>query len=141
MPSLIFIAACEKVVADDSGAPSLISVFAALDIQMPQTGSIPPRAVSDKPWNIFSYWRIEDMEIGKEFELHTQVLTPDGTEFGKSTDIMKFSARTHNIKTNVPGMPVGQEGDVTIFISASDKGGRNESEKFPYRVNIRHVKP
>ena len=113
MAKLYIFAVCDKVIVDSSGTASLISLFNELQVGlMPQTGSLPPDAVAPKEWAVFTSWRKEPEDIGKEYIQVVQILNPDGSIFKEERIKFTFGAdKTHHQNTmNTIGFPVGREG-------------------------------
>src|ERR1700722_14259893 len=81
MPDLYTFVACDKVIIDDSGVASLISLFGNVIITLPQDAEIPPNALAPKEWALFASWDYELDDDGKEFLQIVQILFPDGKFF------------------------------------------------------------
>ncbi len=125
MPKLYVFAACEKVILDQAGVPSLISLFTKLKMLLPdQPVEIPSNAVAPKEWAVFASWDRLPADEGKEFNQCLQVIYPDGKVFFENRDlkfVMKPGERQHNA-VSILGLPIGQKGDYTIRMWLENKG-------------------
>jgi hypothetical protein len=125
MPKLYVFAACEKVILDQAGVPSLISLFTKLKMLLPgQLGDVPGNAVAPKEWAVFTSWDRLPTDEGKEFNQCLQVLYPDGKVFFENRELkfaMKPGERQHNA-VGILGFPIGQKGDYTIRMWLEEKG-------------------
>ena len=119
MPKLIVIAACEKVIVDKQGPPSLISIFQRMNIQL-QDVPLPEGAVAPMRWAVFTLWQYtpEDKN-GMEFTQRSEVIGPLGTLF--ATSDVKFTISNiddlqSNVFVDILGIPVQVEGLVKIRV-------------------------
>jgi hypothetical protein len=134
------IAACNDVLLDEQNNPTLVSVFCALDTAHAQGAKIDAGAIAPREWKIVTVWLADEADLGKTFTQRTKVMAPDGKEFGNASSDFKVAARSHNIRQNVIGMPVGVEGNIVIsvWLEAENK---KVSELYKYEISIRHRKP
>jgi hypothetical protein len=143
MPSLYAFVVCDKVILDQSGLASLISLFSIITAGLPtESSEIPPNAVAPKEWAVFTSWDWEPGDEGKEYTHRTQILHPDGTLFLQIPDVrfIMQPGRKQQITSPVLAIPIGQRGmckvrmwlefgDVTVF------------EPRPIEIEIKHEKP
>jgi len=114
MPKLNIFALCEKVIMDEQKNPSLISLMENLDVD-PREGKIPKNAVIAKEWAIFTQWQLSDDEQEKPFHQVIHAFWPDGTEFNKTIHSLPTQqAEVKQINMAVVGLPIGQEGKITV---------------------------
>jgi hypothetical protein len=139
MPKLKVLLACEKVIFDQEGPVSLISIFQRMNIQL--TGvPLPERAVSPTLWSIFALWEFMPSEIGQEFFQGIRVTAPDGSVFLEHEGAFQNNAADDmqiKTKTQVPGLPIWDEGWVTVTSWLKD----DEGSKVDYRFEVRYVQP
>jgi len=125
MPKLYLFAACEKVILDQSGVPSLISLFSKLKLQLPgQLGDIPVNAVAPKEWAVFTSWDWLPSDEGRLYGQCLQVLYPDGKVFVENRELkftMKPGERQHNA-VGIMGFPIGEKGDYRIRMWLEEDG-------------------
>ena len=139
MPKLMLLTAAEKVLIEDSGNASLLNVLSTIEIKHTGGGQIPENALSPKEWAVFAVWKAEKGDKGKTFKQHTKVIAPNGVEFGASTSEWVMEKPSQNIRLNVPGMPVGKAGDLTITISLEANGKKIGSD-YSYAISLIHAK-
>ncbi len=79
---LIALLACEKVISDAAGIPSLINVMTAANINVSAVvGELPEDAISPADWWIYTLLEGSEDEIGKRFVLKSTVVWPNGKQF------------------------------------------------------------
>jgi hypothetical protein len=134
MPKFKFLVACEKVIIDQEGPVSLISIFQKMNIQL-QDAPLPDKAVSSARWHAFSLWENDPKEVGQPFTVVVEVLSVDGSVFNHSeipfTNTVPGNSQT---KVNVmfTAVPIWQEGEVIIRMWLKE----NEKESGEYRYSI-----
>jgi hypothetical protein len=114
MPQLYVFAVCEKVIIDQNGIPSLISLFTRVNFS-PAT-DIPGNAIAPKEWSIYTSWDWEPGDEGREYKQVLQILYPDGSPFMPRQEqrfVMQPNTK-HQINTPVLGFPIGQWGTYTV---------------------------
>src|SRR6266567_4409707 len=112
MLKLYVCVACEKVIIDQDGVPSLIGLFNKLSLTPPKDQEIPKNAVAPKEWAVFSAWDTDPGDELKEHIFCIQMFYPDKTQFGevfKNKMKVELNKRSQ-VKTVIPGFPVGQPG-------------------------------
>lgn len=108
--------ACEKVIINQDGVPSLIGLFNKIIIAVPNVEELPKNAVAPYPWAVFPAWDVEPGDELKEYDFCVLILYPDKSQFG---EVMKSKLKIETnkrsqIKVEVLGFPVGQQGPYTI---------------------------
>src|ERR1700728_234702 len=116
MPKLRFLVACEKVIIDQAGPVSLISIFQKINIQL-QAAPLPEKATSYARWHAFSLWENDPKEVGKTFTVVTKVFNVDGSVLNEIE--LPFTNNTvgdSQTKVNVMfhRVPIWMEGDIVI---------------------------
>ena len=108
--------ACEKVIVAQDGVASLIGLFSKMIVAVPTGVEIPNNAVTPKEWAVFSIWVTEPGDEHKQYEVCTQFIYKDGSQFGE------IARHKINIELNkraqvvvqIPGFPIGQPDFLTI---------------------------
>jgi hypothetical protein len=141
MPKLAILGASEKVLLDDESNPSMINLFAALRVADTTGATIPVDALGPKSWCVVAMWKAERGDAGQTFTQQCVVRAPGGKEFGKGTDNFTFkdAGSTHTIKLNVPAIPIGVAGDITVTVWL-EQGGKRMSPDHHYEITIIHGK-
>jgi hypothetical protein len=137
--------ACEKVILDNRGAPSLITIMqnAHIDaIPGAQREQVPANAVIPKDWFIFSAWSPSAEDVGKEYEQITHVYWPNEQVFTETKT--KFAvSREDDYQYNtilLMGFPIGQQG--TLKITARiHHGGLPVTDLISFDLRIKHGPP
>ncbi|MGA2338800.1 MAG: hypothetical protein ABSF75_02810 [Terracidiphilus sp.] len=134
MPKLRFVIACEKVIIDQAGPVSLISIFQKMNIQL-QAAPLPEKALSNIRWHAFSLWENDPKDAGQSFTVVVEVFNPDGTVFNRS-EVPYTNNVPGNSQTKVNLMfavvPIWMEGDIVIRTWLKE----NEKESGEYRFAI-----
>jgi hypothetical protein len=137
MPTLAILAACERVIIDRVGLPSLINIFQRMNVH-PVPERIPENAVSPISWAIFVLWQHTEDELNKEFIQNVQVVTPDGRIFTstqtsfKITEADDLQSKNHIV---VLGLPVWSEGFMSVNVWLEGL----ETDKHSYLVAIKYL--
>jgi hypothetical protein len=116
MPKLLLLAIAEKVISDQAGRPSLITLFDGLEVHLPHGEEIPSNAVIPKEWSAFAQWLWAEEERGKEFFQGVTVTYPDGKLFFKQVLKLDSSKARANVGISFLGFPVGQAGPVRVDV-------------------------
>jgi hypothetical protein len=136
MPKLAILTACEKVIVDRIGLPSLISIFQRMNVQVSEP--LPENATIPFSWAIFVLWQHTEDELDTEYVQHVQIVAADGKTFitaetkFKITEVDDRQSKNHLI---VNGLPVWAEGFVTINVWLA---GLEES-KHSYVFFVKHL--
>jgi hypothetical protein len=133
------IAACNDVLLDEQNNPTLVSIFCALDTAHAQGATIDAGAIAPREWKIVTLWLADETDLGKTFTQKTVVMAPNGKEFGNASSDFTAAARSHNIRQNVSGLPVGVEGSIVISVWL-ESGKKKISDVYKYEISIRHRK-
>jgi hypothetical protein len=139
LPKITTVAACNDVLFDDEKNPSLISVFSALEAKNITGASIDPKTVAPRNWCLFTMWRAEREDLGKQFTQKMQVILPDGTEFGYGEEKITLDRLVHSVKMRIQGFPIGIQGDVTVKVWL-EIGLRRETKITNLHINVKHLK-
>jgi hypothetical protein len=140
MPQLYTFVVCDKVIIDEVGVASLITLFSTVTLSM--AGEIPSDALAPKEWAIFAIWDYESADEGKEYNQVVQLLLPDRTSFLErlETKFVMRPGRKQQIKNPVLGFPVGQQGNVTVRLWL-EHAGNVIFEARPILLEVKHAPP
>ena len=108
--------ACEKVIIGKDNIASLISLFSKMTVTV-QPGNEPPsNAVVPREWFVFSIWETGPGDETRGYDLVTQILYPDGAQFGEIAKqrLAIEPGKRAQVTVQVPGFPVGQIGDYSV---------------------------
>ena len=124
MPQLKLVLACEKVIYDQDGPASAISIFESMKFRL-QDAPLPERAVVPNLWAIFTIWEPEPHETGQQFAQTVKVFAPDGSLFFENDHTVVVPSPEHiqlRMRINVRTLPVWQQGkvQVKVFLKGSD---------------------
>lgn len=137
MPKLHIFAVCEKVIMDEHKNPSLIVLIENINVGSREE-KIPRNAVTPKEWAIFTQWIFQEEEQDKPFVHIVQVFWPDKTEFNKITSPIPIErAAVKQMNLRIVGMPVGQEGTVTVKLWL-ELESQPASEVFIKNLYVKH---
>jgi hypothetical protein len=138
MPKLRFLVACEKVIIDQAGPVSLISIFQKMNIQL-QAAPLPEKATSYARWHAFSLWENDPKDVGKTFTVVTKVFNVDGSVFNEiELPFTNNTAGDSQTKVNVmfQVVPIWMEGDIVIRTWLKE----DENESGEYRFGIVYLR-
>jgi hypothetical protein len=113
---LLILTPCNNVLQDPQFGSSLISVFHGINFQVPPDTEVPSNAVIPKEWAVFSKWRLEPDEYGKEYTSRIEIYWPDGAEFTKASVVAQQPTKDGMAFINrMNGFPVGQDGEIRVL--------------------------
>ena len=138
MPKLKIVVACEKVIFDQAGPVSIISIFQSMNVQVTDA-PLPQQAVSPNSWSIFTLWEIDPEEIDRRFTQKLEFRAPDGTLFSEHEGI--FYTRPEmgtqvKINAQMTSIPIWSEGTATIRVWLKE----DETEQQTYQFQIKHLR-
>jgi len=119
MPHLSIFAACEKVIIDQAGVASLITLFGKITISLPPEAlEMPPNAVTPREWTIYSLWEWDPEDQGKRFSQHLEIRWPNGTVLVEKRDelVRVADRRSTQIVSPIAGFPIGEPGMISIHL-------------------------
>jgi hypothetical protein len=131
---------CEKVIIDNNGVASLISLFSQFNVGTVTGEEIPSNAVAPKEWALFCIWDHEPSEIGTEFTEVVEVRGPDGNLFAppQSVKVVPQPGRLMSqVTVGFMAVPVGRAGPVTTTIRL-EKGGIIVGGPTDFRFDVVH---
>jgi hypothetical protein len=135
MPNLKALLACEKVIFDQEGPVSVISIFQQMKVQL--TGApLPEKAISPTLWSVFVLWESDPREVGSQFTQVLKVTAPDGSVFLEHEGLFtNNSVDETQVKTKiqVPGLPIWKEGWITVSVNLKENPAINGEYKFELR--------
>lgn len=140
MPRLYAFIVCDKIIIDDAGTASLISLFDTVSANIPQGVTIPPNAVAPKEWAIFVAWDWRDEDEGREYTQLVELLYPDNSVFGKRNSV-KFAmqrGKRHQIRAHSQGFPIGQVGSYAIKMWLEHNGAEIVPPQ-SIHINVQHT--
>lgn len=147
MPRLSILAVCEKVIFDQDGPATIVSLFESMLYQV-QDAPLPEKAILPNQWAIFTQWEHTAEELGQEFVQVVVVTAPDGSEFSRNElaftkkDPMKSISRTRILSKSIP---IWQEGTVRIdvFLKGQDSAPQGSTgfkvRYIPKEANVAKV--
>jgi hypothetical protein len=140
MPKFKFVIACEKVIAEQSGPISAISMFQKMKIQLLPGVPLPEKAVSANRWFVLTMWELNHDEIGKDFAQIIRVLAPDGAIFAEHEQTFRSDDpedRYNKLGIQFNMLPIWNEGEVQVKVWLKE----NEEEMGAYSFWIEHLPP
>ncbi len=136
MPKLTVFAACERVIVDRVGLPSLINIFQRMNVKL--VDPVPEDAIIPNQWAVFVLWQHSDSELNVEFTQHLEIVAPDGKIFltGKTTfKITEVDDRQSKNHIIVNGLPVWAEGFISLNVWLEGA----EDTKHSYLFFVKHL--
>ena len=141
MPRLIFLVPCRKAIIDkDDNILSIHEVIDGLTVNIPKRQELPSDAVTPTEWTVLTNWLRQPGDEGRQFEQRVIVNHPDGEVFIDSLSDFRMDTRTHRMRLNIRGFPIGQSGelDIRVFIRAA-LGNEEWMECGGYPIMVNHI--
>jgi hypothetical protein len=142
MPRLGSLIVCEKVIQDQLGKPTLISLFQKISSVVPDGQQIPKGALAAIHWSAFSEWFFTKEELTKQWEQVLEVMLPDGSPSAirgrlplKELAPLGQGSRSF---INMMGIPVYLAGPLTINTWLEHNSERI-TDVFSYVIMIEHT--
>lgn len=116
MPKIIFFLPCEKILTDEGGTITLISILQDLNIEIPANAEIPVNAVIPREWQIISLTRPSGRnDIGTKLIHHLEIVKPDGELMGVAAKTsFVYEDKPHRMVVRVNGIPVNAQGRMAL---------------------------
>lgn len=133
--------ACDKVITDFRGAPSVITIMqnahiAAYPDAPPQ--EIPANAVIPKEWFIFSAWSPTPADVGQRQIQITQVFWPNGEKITEARTDFEVKDDWQYNTVQIGGFPAGQKGNVMIRVWLADRNEKKLSDVIEFFIRVKH---
>jgi hypothetical protein len=133
MPRLLIFAPCEKVIVDQQGNPSLISL---LQEWQADRRDLPEKAVAPQRWDIFCLWHRVESDNDKDFVQTCELLSESGQKVLSADIEFRMTAVTHRNTVTVLGLPVNP-GRYDLALYLHEKGSEKERERLAlYPLNV-----
>jgi hypothetical protein len=135
---------CEKVILDQQqgGMASLIGLFTKFTVNVPADAPpIPENAAAPKEWTVYSSWEPDEIDVGKPIVQCTQVLYPNGAQYGETlkTPLQIELNKTAQAIVRINGFPVGQSGFYTVR-TWIEEAGKTVAAPLDLKVEIEIIK-
>jgi hypothetical protein len=140
MPELLSLIACEKVILDASGVPTIVSVIEKVEVEVPNGTTVPENAVSPKEWFVYATWRLSAGEVfGAEYRHVTEIAAPStGLPRPRITSDFKFNGELHKIVQTMFGLPIGKEGTLSANVWLERPEGSPVTSVYSYPIQVKH---
>jgi|SRR5208282_237951 len=135
MPELVLLTIAERVIFEQGGKPSLISLFEKIEVRPRPEEKIPSNAIVPKEWSIFAQWRWLEGEQGRDFFQGFEIKYPDDTVFAQDVIKSDSSQERANVVVGFQGFPIGQVGQYKVNIWMELNGNR-ATEIFSTSVHV-----
>lgn len=139
MPRLLIFAACEKAIVDQqTRVLSLISLLQDINVHIPPGTTPPPNSMIPMQWTIVASYVASLGDGDKQFEHRAALVDASGTVL-LQTPVQPFNViRPHRIISRVNGMPIGNQGQLTVkcFVRDTDTNIWTEMDR-GYPINIK----
>ncbi len=115
MPKLLLFVPCEKLIVDENGNPTLVSLLQNIGLQIKGDSSVPEDAIAPREWDIVTLWEPAEGEENAKVVQRLDIEYPNGKLFSTSSRIeFVLEKRTHRNKIHINGFPVGIAGRYTL---------------------------
>ncbi len=135
--------ACERIIEDPSGGPSLISVFTKMSTFAKNGEDIPSNAVMPKDWAVYTVWSLDEHENRRPYTLRSRLYWPDGNLFADSS-IPALPEKADHFLTftgKANGFPIGQVGHLKIEVWVEKDGAEVSDHGETYIIIDRITAP
>jgi hypothetical protein len=133
---------CEKVIIDQRGAHSLITIMENVEVSTQPSATsqpvMPTNAVMPKEWFVYTRWLPSEEDIGKTFRQTYQLYWPNGEKFTEGYAEFKATESFQQNVLQLQGMPVGQPGKVKVAVWV-EHDGRRVTEVIETHFKVKHT--
>ena len=141
MPRLGSFLACEKVIQDQLGKPTLIGLFQKISALVPAGQELPKDTLAAIAWSIFCEWFFTEEELTKKWEQVMEVTLPDGSPspIRGRLPLKELAPFGHGSRTftNMMGIPVTQVGFLAVNVWLEQDSER-KTDVYSYHIIIEH---
>jgi hypothetical protein len=146
MPRLLMFAPCEKVILDQQGNLSIITVLSELLVTIPEPPPEPEPAKSPViplKWDVTSLWMKTREPDDVVYEERFALIDPSGkpTGIGSSTDFAFGDKPLHRIIVTVLGFPISLTGRYTLKLWMHEKGREEGEPVAEFPILLRRALP
>lgn len=122
MPSLLFVAPCDRVILDANGIVSLISILDEIKFQIVGDTVVPTDTTVPMSWNVVTLWeQSSPYDNGRNFEQRT-VLSSESNEIViEARATWTFDKPKQRVINLILGMPIKNPGKHRIRISIREQ--------------------
>lgn len=138
MPKLLLFVPCEKVLIDQQGSISIISLLQELKVQVAENGPTPPaNAKAAVKWDVLTIWERTDDDFGKTYEQRIALFEPNGepTEISAIAPIETEKGSHRNVAT-IFGFPIGLAGRYALRLWLSENGVETPKPLAEYAIKV-----
>lgn len=146
MPRLLIFLPCEKVIVSKEGPISLITVFEAYNVGLPEEEytNQPDDAVLPSPWHVLTKWIREDDEEPQLWEQRIQVTAPDGrisTDATMAFDLVANPGISNIVR--IDGLAIKPLGrfNVTLSLRKAEQDDAAWQEIASYPIRVQNIPP
>ena len=145
MPRSLLFVPCEKVMTDDQGNISLITVLTAIRISL-NLAEIPDKIAIPMRWDIVTAWWRDPSDTTTSFQQHIELVAPDGTVLIENNAAINVSAADiQRHVARIQGFPVPKLPGrclLNLHLSAQDGAGWGEPiATYPLTVVVNIQRP
>lgn len=140
MPELLSLIACDRVIIDASGVPTIVSVIEKIEAEVPEGAEVPENAVSPKEWFVYTTWKRSVGETpGSVYKHVTEVVSPNpNLPRPRITSDFNFAGELHKIVHTVFGLPLGKEGTLSVNAWLEKPEGSPITSVYTYPIQVRY---
>ena len=138
MPKLLMFVPCDRVIVDNEGVISLISLIEKVQLAIPANIEIPDKATLPHRWTIVSIWRRDPDDIQQAYEQQVEIFGEDGRALIVTSGVtaVEFSMPLHRSFFHLTQMPM-TEGNLVLAISLRKTGEEwQRIAEFPLDVDL-----
>lgn len=141
MPRLLVFVPCQKVMIDQDGSASAISIIQDLQVGVP-TKLLPLSKEAGAPlnWNVLSLWDRADEER-TSFAARVRLILPSGriaVESISEHNFENFTKRYQRVIGNVQGFPIGEPGELSLILGIRLDGEAGFSDIATYPIRLKY---
>lgn len=111
--------ACEKVIKDERGVISLITLLSGIAAERRGSEPLPANAITPAEWWLFTALSLDESDFKETFVQRTKIDWPSGEQFAEMTIALVFPKEIppvlrHTTTQQIRGFPIGQAGNVNV---------------------------
>ncbi len=111
--------ACEKVIKDERGMISLITLLSGIATEHTGSEPMPANAITPAEWWLFTALSLDESDFNETFVQRIKIDWPSGDQFAEMTIAIVFPKEippvlSHTTTQQIRGFPIGQSGNVNV---------------------------
>lgn len=137
---LLVFAPCEKLIVDEDGNSTLITIIQNINIEIAAGLEVPADVMTPSGWDVVTLWFPEEGDTGKTFHQRLEFEQPDGSIPIRGKLTFTITEKAHRNKMHINGFPVGRRGLCWLKLWLDCDGAEPSREPLAtFPISVKHT--